>query len=912
MTESEPKSTALTENATEAGQIEPSAPVGDREAEITDHPRRWGWYEAAFLAVIVGALGLRLFELSGRPMHYDEAIHLHYGWKLANSAGSLFGWPWIFGTDYFHSAWMHGPFQIEMTAVIFTILGDTDFTSRLGYALFGTALVALPYFLRDHMSRKGALLAAVMLALSPTLLYFSRFGRNDVIMMFWAVALFTLMWRYLDGGRRIHLYVSSAILALMFTTKETAYLVVAIFGLIVFLAALPDLLLWVRRQAEFPKEGTTTALFLLLFTITLPQWSAIIGLFQGLANLTLANPDPLTGNNVANIDGAAGMTGAPAWQGSVLLLPVADVPWIFHAAFAVAAIALLSWILSRGRLNSERVAGLVGAPLVVSFAFAWILFRPYSGVDPDSVLLRAADWMIFLASLAVTAGLLLWSRLPLGRAVLLALAPAAAVTLYSVLFTPVLDVQGLVNTVLPGNVTVNTGQAGVPANYVVALATLVGTLVGSAALGIWWLGRGWVICAATFYLIWTALYTTMFTNLAGIFTGSWQGMGYWIAQQDVARGNQPWYYYFVGLSVYELLPLVFGLVAIVYFFRRQDVLGLALALWAVLSLAGYTVASEKMPWLLVNITTPLILVSAKYLGEVSGRLEWRSFIGNSDRSSFDMGAVVVFVLVPVITVIAVYLFLQYTDPTRPLLLEHWLLLASAVAASFVGAVIFRLTGIDKAAPAALLGMAALLLVFGTWGAFRAAYTYDDSNVEVMVYAQGSTDIKETHRTLERDVYPLSEDSQPVKVDYDVWYPLQWYVRDHSVDGRLNFQCFELEAEENSGCIVLSDSLQEDGTYNFGNPAGLLVKDGHVGGDEDVQSHYRRQGPFRELLWFPETYRRPNENREEEPMHTQFAKDLGYFRDSVSSREKWAEALNYVISRQMNTDWYRSEYYAYLP
>ena len=222
---------------------------------LKESPRRWGWLEIAFLTVMVAALGLRLFELSGRPMHYDEAIHLHYGWKLANSAGALFGWPWIFGTDYIHSAWMHGPFQIEMTAVIFTVFGDTDFTARLGYALFGTALVGLPYFLRHHIGRYGALIAAVMLTLSPALLYFSRFGRNDIIMMFWAVALFTLMWRYLHGGRRLNLYVASALLALMFATKETAYLLVAIFGFIIFLAALPELIAWANRRAETAAGG---------------------------------------------------------------------------------------------------------------------------------------------------------------------------------------------------------------------------------------------------------------------------------------------------------------------------------------------------------------------------------------------------------------------------------------------------------------------------------------------------------------------------------------------------------------------------------------------------------------------------------------------------------------------------------
>ena len=115
----------------------------------------FGWLEVSFVVVVAAALGLRLWELSGRTMHYDEAIHVHFAFKLANSPGAALGWPWIFGSDYIHSAWMHGPFQIEMVAAIFTLLGDSDFTSRLGYALFGAGLVALPYFLRDQIGRQG-------------------------------------------------------------------------------------------------------------------------------------------------------------------------------------------------------------------------------------------------------------------------------------------------------------------------------------------------------------------------------------------------------------------------------------------------------------------------------------------------------------------------------------------------------------------------------------------------------------------------------------------------------------------------------------------------------------------------------------------------------------------------------------
>ena len=189
----------------------------------------FGWLELGFLALVLLALGTRLWQLDGRAMHYDEAIHLHYAWRLSNLE------------TFIHSPWMHGPFQIELTALILRILGDTDFTARLGYVLFGAALVGLPYFFRDYLGRVGALFVGIMLTLSPAMLYFSRFGRNDIIMAFWATALFILMWRYVQRAENRYLYLASAVLAFMFATKETAYIVALIFGGMMFLLA--------RRQA---------------------------------------------------------------------------------------------------------------------------------------------------------------------------------------------------------------------------------------------------------------------------------------------------------------------------------------------------------------------------------------------------------------------------------------------------------------------------------------------------------------------------------------------------------------------------------------------------------------------------------------------------------------------------------------
>jgi len=64
--------------------------------------RTFGWLEAGFLLIVVVALVMRLWELGGRTMHYDEAIHLHFAWRLSESDSAFLGWPWIFGSNYIH------------------------------------------------------------------------------------------------------------------------------------------------------------------------------------------------------------------------------------------------------------------------------------------------------------------------------------------------------------------------------------------------------------------------------------------------------------------------------------------------------------------------------------------------------------------------------------------------------------------------------------------------------------------------------------------------------------------------------------------------------------------------------------------------------------------------------------------
>jgi len=63
---------------------------------------------------------------------------------------------------------------------------DSDLVGRLLPALFGTLLVALvyPVYKLGYLDKKQALIAALFLAVSPNMVYFSRFLRNDIYIAF--------------------------------------------------------------------------------------------------------------------------------------------------------------------------------------------------------------------------------------------------------------------------------------------------------------------------------------------------------------------------------------------------------------------------------------------------------------------------------------------------------------------------------------------------------------------------------------------------------------------------------------------------------------------------------------------------------------------------------------------------------
>jgi uncharacterized protein (TIGR03663 family) len=162
-----------------------------------------------------------------------------------------------------------------------------------------------------------------------------------------------------------------------------------------------------------------------------------------------------------------------------------------------------------------------------------------------------------------------------------------------------------------------TGETGVRLWILFGLFSFAATV-----LGLWWGGRRWLQLAAIFGSVTLVLYTTFGTNPAGAATGFIGSLGYWLAQQDVARGSQPWYYYLIVFPLYEYLPLTGGAAAALFYAWKRKCFSPAttvfvpfLIWWSVAIFLGLTLAGEKMPWLSVHISVPLLLLTGWFVGQ---------------------------------------------------------------------------------------------------------------------------------------------------------------------------------------------------------------------------------------------------------------------------------------------------------
>ena len=288
-------------------------------------PPALSWELGLYLLIVAAAAVLRFWQLDSRPIHYDEGIHVYYSWQLSLDTHG-----------YHHDPMMHGPVLFLLNAFIYKIFWTSDYTSRIMPALFGTVLVILPYFLRRELGRPGALVASLFLALSPTMLFISRFIRHDVYDLVWTFILVICVWRYMAERRARYLYIGAAVLALGFATMETIFFTVAILGSFLLFISLKVVVSGVRHGFNFSQFSPRAEFLLLLGTLALPQLAAGLGVFQKVLGVTLANKNQ-----------ALGGLGEPLGRGVTVAIALVCL-FIFISALIGLRWSWRRWLVSAG------------------------------------------------------------------------------------------------------------------------------------------------------------------------------------------------------------------------------------------------------------------------------------------------------------------------------------------------------------------------------------------------------------------------------------------------------------------------------------------------------------------------------------------------------------------------------------
>src|SRR5512137_2708750 len=126
-----------------------------------------------YILFALAGIFTRFWRVGDRVMSHDESLHTYFSWGL------------YMGRGFQHTPLMHGPFLFHLNALIYSLFGADDFSTRAGPALFGVALILLPLTLRRWLGRTGSLVTSFMLLISPMILYHSRYIRDEIFDLVW-------------------------------------------------------------------------------------------------------------------------------------------------------------------------------------------------------------------------------------------------------------------------------------------------------------------------------------------------------------------------------------------------------------------------------------------------------------------------------------------------------------------------------------------------------------------------------------------------------------------------------------------------------------------------------------------------------------------------------------------------------
>lgn len=531
---------------------------------------RMSWFLWAVVGFVVFT---RFYNVSLKPLHHDESLFAYYSHFLSKLNG------------YDYQPILHGPVLQNLNALFFLLFGDSKLTMRLPAILGGIAIFLVTWFWKKDLGRVGTAAAMVMLALSPSITYYSRFLRNDVPYLAVTMWCALCVVRAYQTGKRVYFGWGIIAATIMFSMMESSiFFFAACIGFLV-VAVVSDWIAgaWNKHNRPAAEEAAPTV----------SEWSSANGIML-------------------------------SWCVAFVITVVLG--WLFHRVFAD-TIPLYAPLV-----NTARVLGLDLSPhtanIIIACATMPVMFvlclvcaanyeHPHGATGTLHQFLRISwknRWTIIMAS---SIGLIIFT------------------VLFTTYFTTYLANNGKVkdfagNDVLmtPVQIYKNTWdywwdqhklhRIKGPFHYYLPIIFLYELPVVCIVL-IGWIrdllpqrkrsGRRTFNHFAAYVLI-QAIALVLYK--LGVHIAHQRGYSLdWGYIDRKFHLTGPGHFYLI-LSYVQLLTYLTGLL-----FVRGLRVEAFLVFWTVTSLFAYSYAGEKVPWLTVHTVGPLCLLAGLYIGRWS-------------------------------------------------------------------------------------------------------------------------------------------------------------------------------------------------------------------------------------------------------------------------------------------------------
>ena len=349
-----------------------------------------------------------------------------------------------------------------------------------------------------------------------------------------------------------------------------------------------------------------------------------------------------------------------------------------------------------------------------------------------------------------------------------------------------------------------------------ALDTLFGnSRPGSVSYGVLHALRdpeGLAIGGIVMLSIFFGLFTTFFTNPRGFQSSTFAANGtllYWLGQQDVQRGEQPWFYFITEGLQYEWLAIFLGVAGVILtgVLLIRHALGTEasraasqsplfpafLTAWLIFMFLVLSWAGEKMPWLITHITLPAFLIGGLVLNTVvEGGSAW---LGSRDAAMGARWMRPALALAAALVAIAgsgFFLSSRMTygrwnqlsenmwERTIPqTMLDDWWMLAlpPLAALALIAFAVFRM-GARRAAYGTLIGALIVMTLFQVHAGFWTTFFNGDGANDTLIYNTVGSDVTQLSNDLnEMSQLMYGDASMPVIYDNCTAWPLNWNLRD---------------------------------------------------------------------------------------------------------------------------------------